>query len=101
MINDITYLQEHLTEAEKWGQLAEEAAELSQAALKMQRLYLGLNLPRADREACEAAVLEEHADVAVCFKVLGWNDKAVRAPLMATKLNRWANNITKNMKENV
>lgn len=37
---------------------------------------------------------EEHADLALCFEVLGWNDKTTRRQIMAEKANRWANWLT-------
>lgn len=93
MIETVQYIRDNLTEAEKWGQLAEEAAELSQAALKMQRLCMDTNKPRMEKGACIDAVIEEHADVALCFKVLAWQDKYAREQIMDEKANRWANHI--------
>lgn len=94
MLETIKYIQVNTTEAEKWGQLAEEATELAQAALKMQRLCLQYNKPRKSMDECRAAVIEEHADLALCFEVLGWNDKTTRRQIMAEKANRWANWLT-------
>lgn len=45
-LTDIEHIAASLTAHEKWGQLAEEASELSQAALKMQRLFMPMNKPR-------------------------------------------------------
>jgi len=87
------FIQKTLSDAEKWGQLAEEAAELSQAALKMQRLYLGHNKPRKTAHACRDAVIEEHADVDLCLEVLGWSDKRQRYEIMKRKQKRWAENL--------
>ena len=51
-------------------QLAEEAAEVAQAALKMARIIRGEN--PTPKTACEAAeaLEEEMADVIVCMRVL-------------------------------
>ena len=46
--NQMEELRGMLTPADLWGQLAEEASELAQAALKMQRLELGNNPPQED-----------------------------------------------------
>lgn len=51
-------------------QLAEEAAEIAQAALKMARIIRGENpTPKKAREAAEE-LEEEIADVLVCYRVL-------------------------------
>ena len=51
-------------------QLAEEAAEVAQAALKMARIIRGENpTPKTSCEAAEA-LEEEMADVIVCMRVL-------------------------------
>lgn len=89
-MKDIDYIKNRLSKANLWGQLAEEAAELAQAALKMQRLEQGVNLPRKDRETCIAAVVEEHADVALCFELLEWQDKEQREQIRAAKIERWS-----------
>lgn len=87
---DIEYIRCRLTEADIWGQLAEEAAELSQAALKMQRHCLKRNPPRKDLKSIMDDVVEEHADLALCFKILNWNDKEKRSQIMEKKAKRWA-----------
>ena len=90
---NIDAIREVLDPADLWGQLAEEAAELSQAALKMQRALQGRNPPRKTLEECKADVVEEHADVALCFEILGWNDKEARATVREQKAERWADHL--------
>ena len=90
MDENIRLITESVTTAELWGQLAEEAAELAQAALKMQRLLSENNRPRKTAEECIDSVIEEHADVALCFKILGWDDKGQRKAIMERKAARWA-----------
>lgn len=92
-MTDMEYIRSRLTRAQLWGQLAEEAAELAQAALKMQRLEQGVNLPRKDGETCIAAVIEEHADVELLFEMLEWQDKEKREQIKAEKVKRWAKNL--------
>lgn len=84
---------DHLDPADIWGQLAEEAAELAQAALKMQRLLTGRNPPRLGEVKATAMVVEEHADLALCFELLSWNDKAKREKIRREKLRRWADSL--------
>ncbi len=56
---------------ENLAQLAEEAAELAQAALKLRRA-LGHGIPTGETlNGCWAALREEWADVNVCMDVLG------------------------------
>lgn len=56
---------------ENLAQLAEEATELAQAALKLRRA-LGHGIPTGEAlNGCWAALREEWADVNVCIDVLG------------------------------
>ena len=66
----IAFLRENVSKSDLWGQVVEEACELAQAALKMQRLCNGTNPPRKNKLECIAAVQEEHADMELCFKIL-------------------------------
>ena len=78
-----------LTPADLWGQLAEEASELAQAALKMQRLELGNNPPRKTTQECINNVIEEHSDVDFCFKLLRWDDNKEMEVVQKAKAGRW------------
>ena len=63
-------INDYLTEAEILAQLAEECAELAQAALKLRRVLDGTN-PTPKREAeCRETLQEEIADVLVCLAEL-------------------------------
>lgn len=88
-MTDVDYLRNHLTEGQMWGQLAEEAAELAQAALKMQRICDKTNPPRKTEEECRQAVIEEKADVEGCFTVLAWYPSTEQDEIIAAKLQRW------------
>lgn len=58
-----------LPKTEILAQLAEEASELAQAALKLRRALDGTNPTPKDIEECEMNPLEELADVKVAFTV--------------------------------
>ena len=67
-------------------QLAEESAELSQAALKLARCMRGENPTPKSRRQCESDLMEELTDVILCLRVLGLKaDKE----LMKYKHDRW------------
>lgn len=87
--NQMEELRGMLTPADLWGQLAEEASELAQAALKMQRLELGNNPPRKTPQECINNVIEEHSDVVFCFKLLGWDDHKEMEAVQKAKAGRW------------
>lgn len=60
-------IEEHLGMNEILCQLAEEASELAQAALKLRRAYDGKNPTPKTVEECINALLEESADVDLCL----------------------------------
>ena len=77
------------------GQLAEEAAELAQAALKLQRILHGTNPTPVTLEEAKAALIEESVDVDICLAVIGEADQSIRfdADLQAAKKERWMRRI--------
>lgn len=83
---------EYLGEPEVLAQLAEEAAELAQAALKLRRALEGKNPTPKTEEECRAALLEEVADVELCIFELGFMEKKVESDLVhitGRKKRRW------------
>ena len=60
-------ISDYLPKTEILAQLAEEASELSQAALKLRRALDGKNPTPKSVEECEANLLEEVADVKVAL----------------------------------
>lgn len=70
-MNKIT---DYLPETEILAQLAEEAAELAQAALKLRRALDGTNPTPKSVEECKANLLEEIADVSLCACLLMTQD---------------------------
>lgn len=63
-----------LTQTEILAQLAEEASELAQAALKLRRALDGTNPTPKSVEECENALIEEYADVVNCIIALDLDD---------------------------
>lgn len=60
-------IRERLSKEELLCQLAEEAAELSQAALKLRRILSGVNPTPVTRDEAFYNLLEEMGDVQDCF----------------------------------
>ena len=67
MIEDIRYIEEHLPLSERLAQLAEEAAELAQAALKYRRALDGVNPTPVTIEQASDNLDEEVVDVLTCL----------------------------------
>ena len=63
-----------LPKTEILAQLAEEASELAQAALKPRRALDGTNPTPKSVEECENALIEEYADVVNCIIALDLDD---------------------------
>lgn len=77
-----------LPKTEILAQLAEEASELAQAALKLRRALDGTNPTPKSVEECESSLHEEWADVNVVFEQL-WSEKS---PFEIMELNKKCNN---------
>lgn len=78
--------------AEVMTQLAEEASELAQAALKYRRTLSNSNPTPVSRKEAETILLEEIADVKLCLHVAGF--EAVRHKIqvnrtITSKAERW------------
>lgn len=69
-MTDIEYIASRHTEGDLLCQLAEEAAELAQAALKLRRAITQNNPTPVTAADAKAALIEEIADVEVAFEVL-------------------------------
>lgn len=65
-----------LPKTEILAQLAEEASELAQAALKLRRALDGTNPTPKSVEECRKAFEEEYADVVNCIIALDLDDVA-------------------------
>lgn len=77
-----------LPQAEILAQLAEEAAELAQAALKLRRALDGHNPTLLSVPTAKHGLSEEIADVRVCLGQLDINEGEIKA-IEAQKHLRW------------
>ena len=68
--------------------LAEEAAELSQAALKLRRAYTLINPTPTNPDKARENLLEEVADVNLYLEILCPNQETI-ALIMREKRERW------------
>ena len=83
-------IKQHLPQDELLAQLAEECAELSQAALKLRRALTGINPTPVTAEEARKNLVEETADV---YNVLGLlldaEDNAEIYSIIRRKKERW------------
>ena len=95
LLEHIKYIQTNLTERELLEQLAEEAAEMGQAALKLIRAKeLNNNPTPVDIDTAAANLLEEMKDVYLVFWLLyGWTPIKELDIESNPKLKRWAERI--------
>lgn len=71
--------------------LAEESAELSQAALKMARIMRGENPTPVTRMQAEKNLIEEYTDVRLCARDLGLRkDSSMAKAKIQRFLRRWS-----------
>ena len=90
----IKVIRETLPEDELLCQLAEEASELAQAALKLRRAITKINPTPKSEEECRDDLAEELADVSLCLDALGMDttDRALMLTMVKTvnrKCQRW------------
>ena len=95
--DDLEFIHAALPVDEVLGGLAEEAAELAQAAEKMRRKISGINPSPKTFEQCYKDLAEELCDVVNCIEVLE-TYKGLRAigelgMEPAFKLRRWRNRL--------
>lgn len=92
----IKVILSHLSKCELLAQLAEEATELAQAALKLRRVYSGMNpTPITEKKALEN-LAEELSDISTCLCVLGYDNaelSEVVNQIGQMKLKRWADRL--------
>ena len=97
----IDAIREMMPLAEIMTQLAEEAAELAQAALKYRRTLSNSNPTPVTRHEAETKLLEEIADVKLCLHVAGF--EAVRHKIsvnrtITAKAERWLKRLTERVR---
>lgn len=93
-MTDYQTIQALLPRAEILAQLAEECAELAQAALKLRRALTGDNPTPVSAEDAEDHLFAELADVILCVNVamdeLVYDTASSLEQEMAKKADRWA-----------
>lgn len=84
------YIATHLPKGEILAQLAEEAAELAQAALKLRRALDDVNPTPVITEEARKHLIEEIADVDLCLLLaLDVKDFDPIVPIIDEKAARW------------
>lgn len=92
----LKFVKDQMGEAELLAQLAEEANELAQAALKLRRVIDGKNPTPVKYDDALENLLEEMADVDLVLAVLGIGEDIDAAhERMHAKLTRWTDRIRK------
>ena len=87
---DITYICKHTTPPDALAQLAEEAADVTHAALKLSRAIVSTSSPTTVKtEDALAHLYEELADFRACAKVLDLYDARIDITA-GGKIRRWA-----------
>lgn len=90
-MTDFEYIQSTLSQEELLCQLAEEASELAQAALKLRRVYDGSNPTPVKRSEAFNNLKEEVADVLLCLETLNMNAyNRDYSDVWNRKIERWA-----------
>lgn len=91
----LAFIQQRVPKTERLAQLAEEAAELSQAALKLRRAMDGVNPTPLSLLEAEDKLLEEYADVRLCFDAMERTPKAQKriCTIYTRKLDRWVSRL--------
>lgn len=91
---------DYLSPPELLAQLAEEAAELSQAALKLRRAMTGYNPTPVTVAEADANLIEEAADVNLVLSLL-LSDNVISEieEIKQRKLKRWLNRLEESQRK--
>lgn len=89
---NINYVVDHLDSDDLFLQMAEEAAELSQACLKYVRAHKGNNPTKDSEDVYLNGIIEEFTDVQVCAEAI---DITADSDIHDIKIHRWADRIRK------
>lgn len=84
--SDMKYVREHFDTYDILDQLAEEAAELSQAALKLKRAMKGTNPTPVSLVDANKQLIEEYSDICNVANVMGIS---IDHDICAYKMKRW------------
>ena len=103
-MTDLEYIAENLSDEDILCQIAEEAAELAQAALKLRRAITQTNPTPVTVDEAIQNFVEEYGDVCGAFWVYAVKNKAeddiseVTSDNISAKYNRWASRIKEGKK---
>ena len=89
------YVREKLPQTAVLMQFAEECAEAAQAALKLARVYQGINPTPVTAGQASDLLTEEIADVFVCIRCLDGVDYDAINEIEEMKLRRWASRLAR------
>ena len=96
----VKFVQDTLSYADALGQVAEEATELAQAALKLERVVRGTNPTPVGRVEATVKVMEETADVLNALEVAGFLVESENiAAMREVKMARWEERLRKKAAE--
>lgn len=90
--SEIEYITKNLDDSDLFLQMAEEAAELSQACLKYVRAHKGNNPTKDTEDVYLKNIIEELTDVRVCTEPLNIEEDL---DIYLNKIHRWADRIRK------
>lgn len=90
--SEIEYIAKNLDDSDLFLQMAEEAAELSQACLKYVRAHKGNNPTKDSEDVYLKGIIEEFTDVQVCAEAI---DITADSDIHDSKIHRWADRIRK------
>ena len=79
-------IKDYISQSEILAQLAEEAAELAQAALKLRRAMNGMNPTPVGFSEAYNNLIEEYSDVTLCIRELDMN---YSPDIIEKKTKRW------------
>lgn len=103
-MTDLEYIAANLSEEDILCQIAEEAAELEQAALKLRRAITGTNPTPMSMEEAEKNLIEEYGDTAVAYVAYSIKHDLIDRKYVDileksnTKYSRWAQRIKESKK---
>ena len=103
-MTDLEYIAENLSDEDILCQLAEEAAELSKAALKLRRVLTGTNPTPVSYEDAIYNLIEEYGDVVGAFMAYAKKSKIdtevyeLSNENIESKFYRWAKRIKESIK---
>lgn len=94
--DDLVVIREKLSQEELLCQLAEEAAELAQAALKLRRAYSTVNPTVVGKATAYQNLKEEIADVMLLVYALGLDGHTPEySQMMNYKADRWCKRLNR------